>query len=45
MKLFVDIKKSFSELPKIFKEEKFNEYNEFKNYFIENKKELRKFFI
>lgn len=42
MNLFVDIKKSFSELPKIFNEEKFNE---FKNYFIENKKELRKFFI
>ena len=42
MELFVDIKKSFSEFPKNFNEENFNE---FKNYFIENKKELRKFFI
>ena len=42
MDLFVDIKISFSDLQKIFNEEKFNE---FKNYFIENKKELRKFFI
>ena len=42
MNLFVDIKISFSELQKTFNLENFNK---FKNYFIENKKDLKKFFI
>ena len=42
MNLFVDIKKSFSDLSNKFD---LDSFNSLKNYFIENKKELRKFFI